>query len=499
MAKKKHSHPQFNSAVVAIALIAGIAGGTSARMTAGMLSWTWLGGNDVTTVTTDPITGTAPVDQGYTLSAAPAVGTWADEPKAPTDYQYMTTPVMNTGVQYSEPSGGAYPAAPATPVVEPQVVEPNCSWWDFVCLFSAPTVNTPVETIDVPTQQPCSVTLVGDTAPLSQGAQTVLQDQMLFFTVQNCGEIKVGDRVLSSSVKSEGIKVQKLADGTGFSVTKNGPGPGGNVFVSVDGFGTLGFSRQDPVEAQPVQTQTGPGATPVDNKGMGVTDDDSDLPVDMSMHSAPSDGAEQNPLDAQKIVNTGKSNSPSTAPVKTNWEGNQEETKMYYVDVTKMEPDQVCQTNSAKFFPWLKCDTFNPDNLPKGLVPTNQGNSLTPPGQQTPLLDPEDNPANWDQFIWMHPDEGNNKSAPGTDVHFTGHNATDNECHDGRDNNTDGVVDTEDPGCLDPNQISEGTIGRGVHQCNDTRDNDGNGESDAGDTKCGQGNHKIEMPGGVSL
>jgi hypothetical protein len=62
------------------------------------------------------------------------------------------------------------------------------------------------------------------------------------------------------------------------------------------------------------------------------------------------------------------------------------------------------------------------------------------------------------------------------------------QCNDGVDNNTDTVVDAEDPSCQSGPRL-EGRLGRGVHQCNDTRDNDNNGMVDSDDPSCINGSH----------
>lgn len=54
-------------------------------------------------------------------------------------------------------------------------------------------------------------------------------------------------------------------------------------------------------------------------------------------------------------------------------------------------------------------------------------------------------------------------------------------CADGRDNDGDGLVDLNDPGCSSPSDSDESD---GTSQCQDGRDNDGDGLTDLNDTGC---------------
>lgn len=58
------------------------------------------------------------------------------------------------------------------------------------------------------------------------------------------------------------------------------------------------------------------------------------------------------------------------------------------------------------------------------------------------------------------------------------------ECNDGRDNDHDGYVDMEDPGCSSPTDNDEGNGHVGQWQCNDGIDNDGDGYVDMNDPGC---------------
>lgn len=53
------------------------------------------------------------------------------------------------------------------------------------------------------------------------------------------------------------------------------------------------------------------------------------------------------------------------------------------------------------------------------------------------------------------------------------------QCRDDKDNDNDGLIDTKDPGCTDPEDNTENTP-----QCSDTRDNDGDGLIDLADPGC---------------
>jgi hypothetical protein len=71
------------------------------------------------------------------------------------------------------------------------------------------------------------------------------------------------------------------------------------------------------------------------------------------------------------------------------------------------------------------------------------------------------------------------------------------QCSDARDNDGDGKIDAQDPGCLsgpggafNPNDNDEGDA-VGLPQCSDGRDNDGDGKSDAQDPGC------LSGPGGT--
>jgi hypothetical protein len=71
------------------------------------------------------------------------------------------------------------------------------------------------------------------------------------------------------------------------------------------------------------------------------------------------------------------------------------------------------------------------------------------------------------------------------------------QCSDGRDNDGDGRIDAQDPGCLsgpggafNPNDNDEGDA-VGLPQCSDGRDNDGDGKNDAQDPGC------LSGPGGT--
>lgn len=54
-------------------------------------------------------------------------------------------------------------------------------------------------------------------------------------------------------------------------------------------------------------------------------------------------------------------------------------------------------------------------------------------------------------------------------------------CDDGIDTDGDGLVDMEDPGCVDPSDLSEQELG---HRCDDGVDNDGDGFYDIADVGC---------------
>ena len=67
------------------------------------------------------------------------------------------------------------------------------------------------------------------------------------------------------------------------------------------------------------------------------------------------------------------------------------------------------------------------------------------------------------------------------------------QCSDGRDNDNDGKVDADDPGCTGPTDTSEAD-GAAAPQCSDGRDNDNDGKVDDADPGCSGPTDTTESP-----
>ena len=61
------------------------------------------------------------------------------------------------------------------------------------------------------------------------------------------------------------------------------------------------------------------------------------------------------------------------------------------------------------------------------------------------------------------------------------------QCNDSTDNDGDGWIDLDDPGCGGDPTATEADGYAGSTECNDSTDNDGDGDTDAADADCSSG------------